>query len=557
MPLRHGPSQDFSGGQYTTSGHPIPSLVAHARTEFERTRSSQSRSLKEATAEYRRRYKLPPPPHFDRWYDFVVENNVQLVDEYDQIHRDLLPFWGLAPQVLRGRATRAIRTDNFLMAVRIRNGKVDSVERGNEWQQEAIGGMIEKFVRYLPDMDLAFNLHDEARVVLPHEDLRRLVVRADTEVIPQASIVASPVSIWSWSPSDLLESPIRPDPTSPFKEYAHQFTWTDSRVSCPEDTPARMLNYDGSPSPDQVSAYGVGELGFVYNKTALTDICLSPSLRETWGFFNRPNAFSVTHELTPIFTPSKMSSFQDILYPSPWYWADKVILNATRDMPWDEKVDTMYWRGTTTSGYSRNGTWHRQHRQRLVEQINKPGRGKIMKKIANIDGDQESGPPSNQSRTSTWVVQEVERTDYSSLFDVHLTFAGQCAPDDCEEQRVYFETEQYPDEDYQLAWRHKYLLDVDGNAFSGRFHTFLKSNSLTFKLAMFREWHDEWLWPWAHFVPWSVEQDDHLESVRFFNDDNDAGRRLAREIAADSTAWAEKVLRHVDLEAWMFRMLLE
>ena len=31
-----------------------------------------------------------------RW-QYVIEHNVQLPDEYDQIHHDLEPFWGVAP----------------------------------------------------------------------------------------------------------------------------------------------------------------------------------------------------------------------------------------------------------------------------------------------------------------------------------------------------------------------------------------------------------------------------------------------------------------------------
>src|SRR6266536_1797785 len=82
----------------TAIPHPIRKLIASAREEFTATTSRQSKTLKEAVIEYRRRYKIPPPPHFDKWYDFAVENNVQLIDEYDGIYQALLPFWGLSPQ---------------------------------------------------------------------------------------------------------------------------------------------------------------------------------------------------------------------------------------------------------------------------------------------------------------------------------------------------------------------------------------------------------------------------------------------------------------------------
>ncbi|KAK1075582.1 hypothetical protein LTR48_009235, partial [Friedmanniomyces endolithicus] len=60
------------------------------------------------------------------------------------------------------------------MALLIRDGKAVHVEGGPEWLQQAAVGMMSQFVQYLPDMDLAFNVHDEPRVVVPHDELYRL-----------------------------------------------------------------------------------------------------------------------------------------------------------------------------------------------------------------------------------------------------------------------------------------------------------------------------------------------------------------------------------------------
>ncbi|KAJ6578744.1 hypothetical protein DFH09DRAFT_1448862 [Mycena vulgaris] len=50
-------------------------------------------SFPQAVAEYRRRYDRDPPKSFDDWWNYVREHDVQLPDEYDQIHADL-PFLG-------------------------------------------------------------------------------------------------------------------------------------------------------------------------------------------------------------------------------------------------------------------------------------------------------------------------------------------------------------------------------------------------------------------------------------------------------------------------------
>lgn len=51
--------------------HPVHQLVAKAGGDFQTVLARQSRSLNDAVAEYRRRYKIPPPPNFDKWYNFA------------------------------------------------------------------------------------------------------------------------------------------------------------------------------------------------------------------------------------------------------------------------------------------------------------------------------------------------------------------------------------------------------------------------------------------------------------------------------------------------------
>jgi hypothetical protein len=111
-------------------------------------------------------------------------------------------------------------------------------------------------------------------------------------------------------------------------------------------------------------------------------------------------------------------------------------------------------------------------------------------------------------------------------------------------------------ENQQDLWKWKYLLDIDGHGLSGRFYPMMKSKSLVFKCAMFREWHDEWLWPWVHYIPLGLDGSDWFETVRYFALD-EMGREEGRKIAAEGRDWARKVLRTEDMEAWVFRLLLE
>ena len=522
----------------TTDVHPIHHLITQAEDEFGQIKARQSKTLQEAVAEYRRRYKIPPPPNFDKWYNLAKKKKVQLIDEYDTIYHSLLPFWALKPETIRERARESIGFDNAMLALMIRNGKHTKVTGGAEWQQEATIGMIKDFVRYLPDMDLAFNVHDEPRVLVAHDDLSRLVAMAKDIAMPAAFANEAPLNKFSPRPSDLNDGRRTKEyKTTRFNRFAHQPTWTESRISCSPDSPARAID---ETTPDNTTAYALGELGFVYNATAFSDVCLSPSMQSSFGFFDRPNAFDVTHDLFPVFSQSKISSFQDIVYPSPWYWAERARYDGEKDMEWDQKQSKMYWRGSTTGGFSRDGGWRRQHRQRFVQKVNGLDQTQLL-----------SHSPEG---SSSWQVQGVSRNDYRDLFDVKFTYIGQCDPGDCDAQREYFEVVE--NVDFQEAWAYRYLLDIDGNAFSGRFYAFLHSKSLVYKMAVFREWHEEWLKPWVHYVPLGMKGTEYLESVRYFAREQ-AGQIEGPRLANAGREWAAKALRNQDFEVWFFRLLLE
>lgn len=525
-----------------TFSHPIPKLAQGAEAQYTTMKTRQSKSLPNAIIEYRRRYGMNPPPNFDRWYEFAKNNNVVLIDEYDTIYHSLKPFWGMPPAEIRKKVRQAIGfhdpvglNDNRLLHVAIRNGGVSTGGQGQEWQKRATRGMIERFVAFLPDMDIAFNAHDEPRVVVPNDMLNQYLARAQKALASLGSTAKNEFTPLSHSE----RAPIPDYPSTQFSKFSHQPAWNGARQSCPADSPAKSV--DETPR-DVVDRFSVQPLGFIANATEASDICLSPSLAQRHGFFDRPNAFNVAQSLIPIFSQSKVSSFNDILYPSPWYWAGRVPYSESKDIRWERKKSTLYWRGSTTGGYSRNGGWKHQHRQRLVATLNANDTAKILTHSPGSDSNGE------------WNVEEVRRVGLAHLFDVRFSAVGQCDPRDCAAQREFFGIA--PVADQNEAWLARYLLDVDGNAFSGRYYAFLESRSAVFKQAVFREWHEEWIVPWVHYVPVSMEMEEVVEVMRFFEIEED-GRVTAKRIADEGRNWAKRVLRKADLEAWLFRLLLE
>ena len=50
-------------------------------------------------------------------------------------------------------------------------------------------------------------------------------------------------------------------------------------------------------------------------------------------------------------------------------------------------------------------------------------------------------------------------------------------------------------------WKYKYLMDVDGMGYSGRFLSFLASDSVPLKSTVYQEYFSDWLVPW-YVDPW-------------------------------------------------------
>ena len=101
--------------------HPIPRLMEEAEEKYRRKLGSQSKTLKDAVIEYKRRYRRPPPKGFDAWWDFAQKYQVKMIDEYDGMIDDLKPFWALSGEEIRRRSFQAGHLPSIDL-VRIRDG---------------------------------------------------------------------------------------------------------------------------------------------------------------------------------------------------------------------------------------------------------------------------------------------------------------------------------------------------------------------------------------------------------------------------------------------------
>jgi hypothetical protein len=146
--------------------HPIDGLIQTAENEFaaKLSKSTQSGTLAAAAATYRKRRGRHPPPGFDKWYEFAMERDTVIVEEFwDQIYHDLEPFWGVPPAKIRKDARE------FDMLIQIRDGKAST--SSDWWWTKIWLEMIQTIEHLLPDLDLAMNSMDEPRIVVPWEEM--------------------------------------------------------------------------------------------------------------------------------------------------------------------------------------------------------------------------------------------------------------------------------------------------------------------------------------------------------------------------------------------------
>jgi len=109
-------------GEGPAPPHPILPLITSARQAWSDKLAAQSTTFAQASQTYKQRYKRDPPPRFDKWFAFATQGkNHTLVDEYDGLMHDLLPFRALSAQELRKRTAELAQVPGISI-VSIRGG---------------------------------------------------------------------------------------------------------------------------------------------------------------------------------------------------------------------------------------------------------------------------------------------------------------------------------------------------------------------------------------------------------------------------------------------------
>jgi hypothetical protein len=306
--------------------------------------------------------------------------------------------------------------------------------------------------------------------------------------------------------------------------------------------------------------------GYIKNFTTAQDPCLQPHMRGMHGTYIEAISMSTSRQLVPIFGECKLPTNNEILIPSAMYVAEDVRKDYSggnaRGGPWDQKKNSMLWRGAASGARNKADSWWHNHRHRFVQMMNGTT-------VAAVEaGDEAAGPtfrllPPDNDPYNLRARREGKLGEWISTWsDVGFTNML-CDPEDyasdgkkklktCKHHDAYLSlAEGMP---FEKQYDSKYLADVDGNSFSGRYRAFLLSTSMPLKSTLYSEWHDDRLKPWVHFAPFDNSYMDVYGVMDYFLNGRDDE---AERIANDGQAWANAVLRVDDMMLYTWRLLLE
>lgn len=520
--------------------HPIYELVHRAEAQWNEKQKRASKTIEQAVKEYKRRYKRSPPKGFDHWWNYVQKHNVHLPDEYDQIYRDLEPYWGIDPHDLQAaQAEIEATSDTFTLGKPTEN---DAVSLVNMTVSEARKNRISDYLSWgaKPQLDI---LNDVYRYIPPF--------RATFSPHDGPSELVD----WTWRKAAIDAAR---NGTYLKPEGLPQQDRSGWSGACPPDSPLYLNppRRDEEPTPQTPKT-------FIHDHRASMDPCYHPQHVLTHGTF-------LTHGTGP--NPKRFpapllgncaSALHGDIRATSMQQASEFAIDDPR---WDDKEDDrLFWRGTPTGMWHHSGVnWRSSQRVRLVNLTgSESSTGQILNTgssdFAYVTYLNPDVPPGEPVGEPAW---HTRRKANNALMDVSFSgpLTGCEAGAVCDEMQSELTWGQRVEAGVHGAGRYKYLLDVDGNGWSSRFRRLMSSHALVFKSTVFPEWWTDRAQPWVHYVPVQLDYSDLYDSLVFFGggpEGEGAHEEMARKIASAGREWVEKFWRKEDVTAYMFRLWLE
>ncbi|KAG8887721.1 Glycosyltransferase Family 90 domain containing protein [Tulasnella sp. 332] len=534
--------------------HPMYHLIMDAERKWNAMVRRQSRTLKDAVDEYQQRYNRLPPKGFDEWYNSghndkphspktsslgvyikddpwlsaqneQLSSNLQYTIQYDQIDRDIIPFLALSPETAQKlRDVLSEQDSKWFLKTTITGGVTEI------WDDRDIHRSVHRltgaFEKQLPDMTWYTHLHDMGPYTIDQglRDEAKKALLAGTYIT-------------------LLEIKQFENP--------HRNTRRGVLKGCRDDAPSLLEAIDPtlkpSPPPRNQTSFE-----FIYDHRTTMDICYNQALFENQCLFNGNHPRDA--RLRPLFVQSKTVHGGGIITPSEYGFKDTDGQIVT---PWEERSPKVFWRGSNTGNcppqHIKNGPRVRLH---LVAQNRLPitadGTLKILSENPKQSDEGDDTDPGEGEGESGLQAVEVSMEEFNAKFmDVGVTVpALQCGDKkNCAE----FEKEVGLLPRVNKGSRgeeNKYTIDV------GKFFLLC----VVFKSTNFPDWNTDRMMPYYHYVPIQHDFSDLYNSVAFFTG-TPSGRgahdAMAKRIGSNAVEYVRKHWRREDMEAYVYRLLLE
>ncbi|KAG7089382.1 hypothetical protein E1B28_011072 [Marasmius oreades] len=533
--------------------HPILELMERAEKDWKAKLERASTSLEDAVKEYKRRYKRDPPKGFDQWWDYVEKHNIQLPDEYDEIYLDLQPFWGISPSdLLVIQKELEEKKDSYTIGkTESTNVTIVRTSFREELHQQLIKGtpnvvnLLRDIEEYLPPFRATFSPHDGPNRLSDFEvkDFALEAASMDTHLTRESFPEASSLG---WLSACSPRSRARNLPV-PFRQKQTDLLNLDSPAP-PSESPVFPYHSSSTFQYPNFTPDIPRTKNFIFDHLKTMDPCSNPALFWTHGqFLGRDEGPAPQPYLVPEFAPCTTTIHHNIRVPSLYAWVNDL---ADTDNPdWElREDDRLLWRGSNTGiGHSKTTRWSSSHRNWMVMWGNGVN-GTVDVMFSEVD-DAPAGKPKTMRRARL----------NPSLID--MKFAGKlhCWDDDtCKLiERIYPVSKKMSEKE---AGNYKYIMDVDGNGWSGRFKRLMTSKALILKATIYPEWYYSRIQAWFHYVPVQVDMSDLYDILVFFRGDpngNGSHDELAKKIALQGREWSKTFWKREDLVAYFYRLILE
>ncbi|KAG8745507.1 F-actin-capping protein subunit alpha [Ceratobasidium sp. 414] len=470
--------------------------------------------------------------HMVARYHFARSVGFKLIDEFDQIDRDIKPLLALQHHILLRRIA-AVSVEEHTYNLDIRDGNVTVGGKLADWVVASdFGELVSVFAKDLPDIKFYVSGHDMGPSILA-EDMRLAV---NTVLTQGRRLTEAQVTRFE----DVERNPRRGVANACLRDPVTFYT-------------------SALPERNQHTHT------FIRDHRASMSFCTNPAILNNplkrHGYF----AYDVPHprSASPFFVQSQLSAGGAILHPALQdYTPREVYLRKFGEpVPWVNRTEKVFWRGRSTGeGFNHQHDWRFSHRVRLHVLANRNGNNidpNVTPDVELLVEDREAGTVRLETHS-----REVLNERYMDVKMIGPPIqCEQSATDDtCRQMESALDWGELVG--WEAGLDRKFLLDVV--LVQDDFIRFMPDPSLSvvFKMTIFPEWNSDWLVPYYHYVPIQTDYSDLYDTLAFFMGAPGANQSLghddmAETIAAHAREFSAHYWRWEDMQVYVYRLLLE